>query len=101
MDDYLTKGRFSVPMDKARVAADWRGRGYSCHDFHDPPGREWRDFVHECQELVTVVAGRLELEVDGATVLAGPGDEVFIPRRAVHTVRNVYDGGSHWLFGYD
>ena len=87
MRDYLSKGHFPLPVERARVAAEWRVRGYSCRDFHDPPGQEWRDFVHRTQELVTVVEGRLEFEVDGITLVAGPGDEVFIPREARHTVR--------------
>ena len=67
----------------------------------DPPGREWNDFVHGCNELVTVVEGRLELEVAGEIVVAGPGDEVIIPEGARHSVRNVHDGTTVWLYGYD
>jgi mannose-6-phosphate isomerase-like protein (cupin superfamily) len=96
----LFPGRFPVPVDVAQVGRDWRARGYSCHDFQDPPGREWKDFVHDTQELVTVVEGRLELEVEGTRVAAGPGDEVFIPKGARHTVRNVHGARTRWLFGY-
>jgi len=101
MPETLTRGRFATPVDPEAVARDWRRRGYSCHDFEDPPGREWNDFVHLTQELVTVVEGRLELAVGDETVLAGPGDEVFIPRGAVHSVKNVHEGRTRWLFGYD
>lgn len=101
MSEYLTKGRFPVPIDRAAVAADWHARGYSCHDFEDPPGRAWNDFVHRTQELVTVIEGRLELEVAGTRLIAEPGDEVFIPRGAVHSVRNVHPARTRWLFGYD
>ena len=57
--------------------------------------------MHGCNELVTVVEGRLEMEVAGETALVGPGDEVFIPKGARHSVRNVHDGTSVWLYGYD
>jgi mannose-6-phosphate isomerase-like protein (cupin superfamily) len=97
----VTRGRFAAPVDAAAVARDWRARGYSCHDFVDPPGQEWNDFVHRTQELVTVVEGRLQLSVGGETVSAGPGDEVFIPKGVVHSVRNVHGGRTRWLFGYD
>jgi mannose-6-phosphate isomerase-like protein (cupin superfamily) len=97
----VLRGRFPAPVDAAAVARDWRARGYSCHDFQDPPGREWKDFVHRTRELVTVVEGRLELKIAGTIVVAGPGDEVLIPKRAVHTVRNVHSGRTRWLFGYD
>ena len=101
MSDYLTPAKFAAPIDKAAVAKDWLARGYSCGTFVDPPGRCWEDFVHGCNELVTVVEGRLEMEVAGQTMIAGPGDEIFIPEGARHSVRNVHDGQSVWLYGYD
>ncbi len=88
-------------LDPDAVAAGWRARGYSCHRMVDPPGRCWRDFVHGENELLVVVAGRLELEVEGEKRTVGPGEEVFIPARARHTVANVNEGPTEWLFGYD
>ncbi len=101
MGDYLDRNRFSAPVDQATVAADWRARGYSCGTFVDPPGRCWEDFVHDCNELVAVVEGRLEMEIKGDAVTLEPGDEVFIPKGALHSVRNIHDGTSVWLYGYD
>ncbi len=101
MTEVLTAGRFSVPFDQAGVAAAWRARGYSCQRLVDPPGQRWEDFAHDCNELVTVLEGRLELEVAGQSVTAGPGDEVFIPKGARHSVRNRHAGTTVWLFGYD
>jgi quercetin dioxygenase-like cupin family protein len=101
MTEILTRNRFAAPLDSDAVAEDWRARGYSCQRFVDPPGQRWEDFAHDCNELVTVLEGRLELEVAGQTVIAGPGDEVFIPRGARHSVRNRHRGTSVWLYGYD
>ncbi len=97
----LTKRRFDTPVDHAAVAMDWQARGYSCREFVDPPGQAWNDFVHTNNELVTVVEGRLEMDVGDATVMAEPGDEVFIAGGAVHSVRNVHAGTTRWLFGYN
>ncbi len=101
MSGYLARGKFAAPLDRAAVAADWRARGYSCSAFVDPPGRCWEDFVHDCNELVTVVEGRLEMVVAGETVSAEPGDEVFIPEGARHSVRNTHHDAAVWLYGYD
>jgi mannose-6-phosphate isomerase-like protein (cupin superfamily) len=101
MQEILTPAKFADPVDEDGVAADWAARGYSCHRFTDPPGQEWRDFVHDTNEVVTVVEGRLKLTVAAESVTAGPGDEVFIPRGAAHTVRNIHGGTTRWLFGYD
>ncbi|MEN8260213.1 MAG: cupin domain-containing protein [Pseudomonadota bacterium] len=96
-----TKHKFSTPVDKSIVERHWRGRGFSCDWFVDPPGREWNDFVHGCNELVTVVKGRLEMRVGEGICLLNPGDEIFIPKGAVHSVKNVHGGTTRWLYGYD
>ncbi len=57
--------------------------------------------MHDCNELVTVVEGRLEMEVAGRTVTVDPGDEVFIPEGALHSLRNIHHATSVWLYGYD
>jgi len=101
MTDLLSESKFPVPVDRAAVTADWAARGYSCDHFVDPPGRQWNGFVHGTNELVTVSEGRLEIEIEGTCLTAGPGDEVFIPKGAVHSVRNLHDGTTRWLYGYD
>ncbi len=99
--DLLKKNKFAAPVEKAVVAQDWSSRGYSCEWFVDPPGREWNDFVHGCNELVTVVEGRLEMTVRGKSCVLEPGDEVYIPKGALHSVKNIHSGTTRWLYGYD
>ncbi len=101
MTEIVVKGKFAQPVDRSEVAADWRDRGYSCGTFVDPPGREWNDFVHGTNELVTVEEGRLELTVGDETLVAEPGDEVFIPRHTNHSVKNIHSATTRWLYGYD
>ncbi len=100
-DESVTRHKFARPVDHASVVRDWIQRGYSCRGFTDPPGQEWRDFVHDTNELVTVVNGRLEVSLHGESYVLEPGDELFIPRGAAHTVRNIHGGTTHWLYGYD
>lgn len=100
-DGYVTRRKFPRPVDHGAVVRDWIARGYSCRGFTDPPGREWRDFVHDTDELVTVVDGRLEVRMHGENYVLEPGDELFIPRGVAHTARNVHAGTTHWLYGYD
>ena len=98
---YLTRQKFPPPVDKAAVGHDWAARGYSCDWFVDPPGREWNDFVHDCNELVTVAEGRLRMTIEGESMVIDPGDEVFIPAGARHSVKNIHDGTTRWLYGYN
>ncbi|MEN8129996.1 MAG: cupin domain-containing protein [Pseudomonadota bacterium] len=98
---HVIKNRFLQPLNRTEVEQDWQSRGYSCELFIDPPGQQWNNFVHPTNELVTVVEGVLEMTVEGQRWIVGPGDEVFIPKGAVHSVSNVHQGMTRWLYGYD
>jgi quercetin dioxygenase-like cupin family protein len=98
--DFVTRGRFARPVSAAAVRADWKARGFSCENFVDPPGREWNDFVHDTDELVTVIEGRLRCLMNGKTHEIEAGDELFIPKGIRHSVHNVHAGTTRWLFGY-
>lgn len=87
-------------VDRDAVAARWRGRGFSCGLWVDPPGQVWADYVHDVDELVMVVEGEVEFEIAGNVHHPPPGEELLIPARARHTVRNLGRGESRWLYGY-
>lgn len=86
--------------DKAEIEKDWHARGYSCDVWIDPPGQAWEDYVHSVDELVLILEGELELEMQGKTFRPEIGEEVFIPAKVVHSVRNVGSATSRWLYGY-
>lgn len=87
-------------VDKKQVERDWRERGFSCDMWVDPPGQVWEDFVHRAAELVMVVEGKLELEMQGEIFRPEPGEEVYIPENVIHSVRNVGGTSAYWLYGY-
>jgi quercetin dioxygenase-like cupin family protein len=87
-------------VDQEAVARAWRERGFSCGLWIDPPGQAWEDYVHPVDELVMLVEGAVEFEVDGAVHLPHVGQELLIPARARHSVRNRGPGESRWLYGY-
>ena len=99
--EFVIRHKFRLPVDQAAVTRDWIARGFSCRAFTDPPGQEWRDFVHDTDELVTVVDGQLEVDMHDETWRLEPGDELYIPRGVSHTVRNRHAGATRWLYGYD
>ena len=101
MPDLFARSKFLTPVERDAVARDWARRGFSCDLFVDPPGQQWNDFVHGCNELVTVAEGRLEMTVGDQISILEEGDEVFIPKRAVHSVRNIHTGTTRWYYGYD
>lgn len=101
MEQWLSRQRYPTPVDRGSIAADWRSRGYSCELFVDPPGRAWLDFRHRRNELLAVAEGRLEVTVNGVSLVAEPGDEIFIAKGATHSLRNIHTDTTRWLYGYD
>lgn len=87
-------------VDPEKVREDWRERGFSCETWTDPPGQRWEDFVHDTDELVVVLEGEMEFEVEGQVIRPGVGEETLIPAKAKHSARNISAVTSHWLFGY-
>ena len=89
-----------MDVDPREVCRRWRARGFSCDTWSDPPGRLWRDYVHDCDELLMLLEGEMRLVVDGEERRPRPGEEVFIPAGAVHTVHNCGTTRNRWLYGY-
>ncbi|MBK8011727.1 MAG: cupin domain-containing protein [Deltaproteobacteria bacterium] len=90
----------AVSVDQQGVARIWRERGFSCDLWTDPPGQVWADFVHATDELVMVVEGDVEFEIESEVHRPRIGDELLIPAGANHTVRNLGRATSRWLYGY-
>ena len=82
------------------IEKDWSERGFSCGLWTDPPGQVWEDFTHGTDELVILLEGEIEIEIEGKTFRPEPGEEVFIPAQAKHSVRNVGGTTAKWLYGY-
>jgi hypothetical protein len=51
--------------DIESVRQNWHQRGFSCDLWIDPPDQRWEGYVHNTDELVMVVEGMVEFEVDG------------------------------------
>ena len=84
----------------AQVSKDWGDRGYSCGLWVDPPGQLWEDYVHDVDELVRVLEGKIRLEMNGKSQVLSPGEEAFIPAKTSHTVENVCGTTARWFYGY-
>jgi quercetin dioxygenase-like cupin family protein len=86
--------------DREKVAADWAVRGFSCDLWTDAPGQRWEDFTHSTDELVTVLEGEMEFEVEGKVHHPKAGTELLIPAGRVHSARNIGKITACWLYGY-
>jgi quercetin dioxygenase-like cupin family protein len=86
--------------NREQIAADWSQRGFSCDLWTDRPGQRWEDFTHETDELVIVLEGNMEFEVEGQVHHPQAGEELLIPAGAVHSARNIGRTTARWLYGY-
>lgn len=82
------------------VKMNWAARGFSCDLWIDPPGQRWEGYTHGVDELVMVLDGQVEFEVAGTVQHPNPGEELFIPAGALHSVRNRGSSTARWLYGY-
>lgn len=87
-------------INQQDVTRNWEARGFSCELWIDPPGQRWEDFVHNTDELVLVMEGELEFEINGEISHPKAGHEIYIPAGAVHSVRNIGGSIARWLYGY-
>ncbi len=91
-------------MDKVNikeVSKNWESRGFSCGTWVDAPGQRWEDFVHTTDEVVVVLEGKMEFEVEGRIYHPKIGEELFIPANSKHSARNIGDMTARWLYGYN
>ena len=88
-------------MDPDKIRDDWGRRGFNCQLWTDPPGQRWEDFRHATDELVTVLEGSVEFEVEGQVHHPQAGEELLIPAGALHSARNIGTTTARWLFGYN
>lgn len=100
MTRILENKAYGVPVDGERVRRAWANEGFSFGVFRDPPGQAWNDFAHDTDEYVLIAEGEMEITVGSASVEAGPGDLVRIPRHVRHSLRTVSPAGSVWFYGY-
>ena len=89
-----------VNFDHNAVRKIWYSRGFSCDIWIDPPGKVWANFVHGTDELLMLIDGEIELEMDDKILHPEIGDEILIPAGMNHTVRNIGLVTNHWFYGY-
>ena len=87
-------------VDINSVSANWRSRGFSCDVWTDSPGQTWENYRHDVNEVVMILEGDVEFEIDGQVHRPSVGQEVVIPAGVIHSVRNIGQITSRWLYGY-
>jgi transcriptional regulator with XRE-family HTH domain len=63
-------------------------------EFDSERGEKPLPYTHEGEEYGIVIRGRVEVFVDGATYILGPGDSIFFHASAPHYVHNAGRGAA-------
>ena len=85
---------------RQRVEEQWEQQGFSCDLWVETAGSALTDFVHDLEQRILLIDGTLVVEMHDRVMRLDPGDEVRIPAGVRHTLRNVHDGTTRWLYGY-
>ena len=88
-------------MTQKDFEENWISRGYSFAVGQIKLQEGVNNAVHDdLDELVVMVNGKLEFSIDGETHIPDCNQEVFIPAKASHSIKNIGDGDSTIYFGY-
>jgi quercetin dioxygenase-like cupin family protein len=82
------------------IQKNWKSRGFSFGVFEDPPGQIWKDFTHKTDELFVLAQGEIEVQIEGVSQRPAIGQEILIPKNAIHTVINTGVDRNRWFYGY-
>jgi quercetin dioxygenase-like cupin family protein len=82
--DATLRGRFDFPISVETGAAST-----AVVYFELQPGDHCGRHTHSAEEILLILRGRAEAEVDGETAVLGEGGLGLVPARAPHDVRNV------------
>ena len=89
-----------VKVNIKEVTKNWKKRGFSCYTWVNSPAQRREDLIHTTDEVVIVLEGKMEFEVEGKIFHPNIGEELFIPANAIHSARNIGDVTARWLYGY-
>jgi quercetin dioxygenase-like cupin family protein len=64
------------------------------------PGYVAPRHTHPGEEIIYVLEGTLEHQIDGKSVTVKPGDVLFVPAGAIHSVKNIGSGNGAELATY-
>ncbi|MBI1870700.1 MAG: cupin domain-containing protein [Chlamydiae bacterium] len=87
-------------MNISLIKNNWASRGFSCDLWTDPPGQVWENYVHDVDELLMILEGEVELEMQGQKMCPKKKEEILISAHVMHSVRNKGSVASKWLYGY-
>jgi hypothetical protein len=104
-EPYIVKGKFELPLNTGEIREQWAVLGYRNCEFggkdkgwtSDRPERHNGEHSHPWYTLFAGKVGEMEFIIQGQRFVLEPGDELYYPKDAVISAKNLHDGYSGWF----
>lgn len=103
-------------IDHAQIPVEWRGKDgkdkniehrtllngqeMTLWEIFPPMGTGAPPHVHPHEETITVISGRVKIQIDREVIEAGPRQTIFIPANAGHSFAVISEEAAHLLIAF-
>ncbi len=92
------KAKFDMPLDHKAIKQKWVRLGYGyCEIIGKSKGWMKGEHTHIWHALFAGLSGNMEFIINDKRFVLEAGDELYYPKNAVNSARNLYDGRSEWF----
>jgi quercetin dioxygenase-like cupin family protein len=74
-------------LSEEKLRKQLENMGYRVQRYVYSPGTFFPDHVHDVDKIDAVLAGSLEIQLQGDSIILNPGDYVAVPRGVPHNAR--------------
>ncbi len=98
IEPHLVKDKFELPLNTDQLREQWKALGYlKCQYSSKSKGWTRGEHTHPWYILFVGITGEMEFIIKDQRFVLGPGDELYYPKDAVMTGKNLHDGQSTWF----
>ena len=97
-EPYIVKDKIELPLNIDEIRKQSLVLGYSYCQI-EGRGKGWLrgEHTHPKYYLFFGKMGKVEINIKGQRFVLEPGDELYYPRSALMTAKNLHDGRSEWI----
>ncbi len=89
-----------ITVEFEEIRKNLKRRGFVCGIWQDPPQQEWNDFIHSEDEIIVLISGEIEISIGTNKIYPKINEEVLIPAKSTHSIKNISHQSNKWLYGY-
>ena len=98
IEPHLVKDKFELPLNTDQLREQRKALGYlKCLFGSKSKGWTRGEHTHPWYILFVGITGKMEFIIQDQRFVLGPGDELYYPKDAVMTAKNLHVGQSKWF----